>query len=107
MAYHCTYEWWVEIIAPPFVDFAANADHFICDGAFVLYPRQTNMSVNIPLRKGISAHQRKPILDGDSEIYFRLRAEFRDAFSPDRYSEFGYSIEGRGSRPLPKCNDSN
>lgn len=106
-AYNCTYESWIEIIKPPFIDFTGAVDHFASTNPFSLYSKHEAMAINIPVRKDILPHQVSAILKGDLEVCFRIKIEYRDAFTPCRYANFGYSIEGLGLRFLPKYNDSN
>ncbi len=44
---------------------------------------------------------------GHQVLCFRIRMEYKDAFSETRWQEFGFSVRSAGMEYLPKYNDSN
>lgn len=106
-AYDCTYESWIEILQPPFVDFTSAADHFGSSNRFSLHSRHKPTVINIPLRQGITPQQVRSVHQGELDVCVRVKVVYRDAFTPNRYANFGYMVDATGFRFLPKYLDSN
>jgi hypothetical protein len=107
VAYDCSWQSWIEIVTPPFEDFSDKADQFISPNPFSLLPKHDPMVLNLVITSGISSIQKARILSHDLWICFRVKIDYSDAFTPKRYANFCFRIEGSGLQPLPKYNDSN
>jgi hypothetical protein len=106
-AYEATYQSWIELLPFPFTDFTEGADHFMSENPYSVYPHHDDILLNIPIRKGLSEGQLKDLRDLRLYACVRIRVAFRDAFSPSRYSNFGFYVTHEGAGFLPKYNDSN
>jgi hypothetical protein len=108
-AYECIYESWIELlpVPHPVADFTPNADHRDVAERFSLPPNHEPLVVNIPFTNGLSDADRADVGNARRTAYVRLRVTFRDAFTPDRYADFGYWVMYRGLGILPKYHDSN
>lgn len=106
-AYELTYQSWIELLPFPFIDFTEEADHFASENPYSLYPNHDPVALNIPIRKGLTEAQLKDLRELKVYACVRVRVAFRDAFSPSRYSNFGFYVMREGAGFLPKYNDSN
>jgi hypothetical protein len=108
-AYECVYESWIEMlpIPPPVMDFTDKADHVKVAERFSLAPNADPIVINIPFRNGLTADDRRDLGQARRSAYIRLRVTFRDAFSPERYADFGYWVMNKGLGILPKYHNSN
>lgn len=106
-AYDLVYESWIELLPFPFVDFTPSADHHKASEGKVLNPNHTPITINIPKRKGITDQQLSDLKQLRLYACIRVRVEYRDAFSTNRYAEFGYCVMANGLGFLPKYNDAN
>jgi len=107
-AYDFDYESWIEVISGPFQDFSDAADYFKSEDRFVIYSNNQPLILNIPLRKGITEQQLTDLRQLRTQTCLRIRAEYRDAFSPGRrwYANFGFVVLPTGLGFLPKYNDA-
>jgi hypothetical protein len=103
-AYDCTYETWVEVLPSPFEDFTSAAKYFKSPNAFVLYPNSQDAVINIPL--SLTSGDKEDITSIRKLLCIRIRVFYRD-FKPDRFVNFGYSVQYGGFGILPKYNDCN
>jgi len=107
-AYDFVYESWIEVLALPFQDFTAAADYFKSADRIVLYPNhEPPLVINIPLRGGLSQERLDDLRRLRLHACLRIRVEYRDAFSPIRYANFGFVVMANGLSFLPKYNDAN
>lgn len=106
-AYEVTYQSWIELLPFPFADFTGAADHFASENPCSIYPHYDPIILNIPIRNGLSEAQLKDLRELRLYACVRICVTFRDAFSPSRYSNFGFYVMSDGMGWLPKYNDSN
>jgi len=102
-----TYESWMETLSFPFQDFSPAADHFRSLEKLTLYPDHIPLIINIPIRQGLTETQLYDLRKLKSFACIRVRVEFKDAFSPKRWADFGFYITSSGLGFLPKYNNSN
>jgi hypothetical protein len=105
-AYDLVYESWIELLPFPFEDFTAAADHHKSPESMVMYPDHSPLIVNIPIRKGITEQEWSDVKAMRLYVCVRVRAEYRDSFSPKRYAEFGVCVMYDGLGFLPKYNNA-
>ena len=103
----CMYESWIEVVADPETAFTDAADHFSSEKPFGLYPNHQGMTINIPIRSGLSDEQRQAIGHAQMFVAVRIKVTFRDAFTPTRFADFGYWVMLEGMGTLSKYQDSN
>jgi hypothetical protein len=72
----------------------------------VIYPDYSPLIVNIPLRKGITEQEWSDVKRLRLYVCVRVRAEYREVFSPKRYAEFGSCVMYDGLGFLPKYNNA-
>ena len=101
------YESWIEVLPFPFEDFTPVADRFRSPEKLTLYPDHIPLVINIPIRQGLSEQQLHDLKKLRSFACVRVRVEYRDAFNPKRWAEFGFYITSSGLGFLPKYNNSN
>jgi hypothetical protein len=106
-AHDLIYESWIELLPMPFVDFTTAADHHRQSEKTVLYPNHRPIIINLPIRRGVSEGEFAAIRDLRLITCIRIRVEYRDAFNPARYAEFGFMVHQDGMGFLPKYNDAN
>jgi hypothetical protein len=108
-AYECIYESWIEMLPlpPPVMDFSSKADYASVADRFSLPPNHEGRVINIPFTQGLSEADRLDLGHARRTAYVRLRVTFRDAFTPNRYAEFGFYVMFDGLGSLPKYQDSN
>jgi len=107
-AYDCRYETWIELLPFPFTEFSTLADHVISEEPCVLYPNHKSMTINIPIRSGLTAEDRRDILDYRRHICLRVLVRYKDVFSwRKRWASFAFYVEPQGFAFLPKYNDAN
>jgi hypothetical protein len=106
-AYDVTYQSWIELRPFPFTDFTEAADYFSSQSPYSIYPHHDPIILNVPIRAGLSETQLVDLRELRLYACVRIRVAFRDAFSPNRYSNFGLYVMREGMGWLPKYNDSN
>jgi len=106
-AYDVTYETWIEVVNPPFVDFSIFAEHFVSTEPFSLHSKHRAILINIPLNRELTDSEQALIRSRHKEVCVRMLVKYRDAWEPQRYANFGYIIDSEGLRLLPKYRDSN
>ena len=77
------------------------------ENKYSLHSRHKPMIANVPLRQGITPQQVSAVKRNQLDICIRIKVTFRDAYSPNRYANFGYMLDAQGFRFLPKYHDSN
>ena len=85
--------------------FSDAATHFASANPFSLYPNHDPMVINIPAE--ITEAQQVAIRNAELLICVRLLVRFSNAFTNDRFADFGYWIMFEGLRNLRKYSDSN
>jgi hypothetical protein len=103
-AHEFCYETWIEVLPAPFADFTAMVEHVDFSGPVVLSPNHQPLIANIPVSRGIVMDDHKRIRKGELIVCVRVRAKYRDAFSPSRCVDFGFMVYGDGLGYLPKYN---
>lgn len=104
-AYDCKYETWIELLPFPFTGFSKLADHVVEDHPVVLYPNHDAITINIPIRAGLTSPERQDILDYRRHICIRVEANYKDVFSwKRRTASFAFHVEPSGFAFLPKYN---
>ena len=98
------YETWIEVLALPFTKFTSGVDHFKSKDRTVLYPDSPPLIINIPIERGVTNDQLDALRKGDLHVCFRIRATYKDAFSPKQTVSFGFVTYPRGLGYLPKYN---
>jgi hypothetical protein len=105
-AYDVVYETWIELLKFPFQDFTSSAEHHKAPERTVMYPHHAPAIITISITKGITKEQLAALRQLHLYVCIRLRVEYRDAFSPRRYAEFGVCVLHDGLGFLPKYNDA-
>lgn len=106
-AYGVVYDSWIELLPQPFVDFTPSADHFKSTEESVLYPNHSPITVNIPIRSGLTEPQLTDLTKLRLYACVRVRVEYRDLFKRKRFADFGFYITAEGLGFLPKYNSAN
>jgi hypothetical protein len=101
------YEWWIEIMPFPFIDFTDNADYYRSPELISVYPGQPPMVLNMPLSRGLTAAQLLELKRAEKFACIRVKATYRDGFSKKlQWVSFGYYIQADGLGFLEKYNYS-
>jgi hypothetical protein len=98
---------WIELLPFPFKDFTASASSYKHDHPAALYPNHSPWIINIPIQSGITEAQQADLRGLRLDACIRIYVTYRDAFSGDRYANFGFYIAAEGLGFLPKYNDAN
>jgi hypothetical protein len=104
VARNLTYETWIELLPLPFVDFTSGADHFASTDPMVLYPNHEPLTINIPIRTGLTARQLDDLRHFRICACIRILVHYDDAFGPNRTVSFGLVVRHNGLGYLPKYN---
>ncbi len=105
-AYDFVYETWIELLEFPFKDFTLSAEHHKSTEQTVLYPNHGPLIINIPITKGLTLQQLSDLRALRQYACVRVRVQYRDASSPHRRANFGFSVTREGPTHLPKYNDA-
>jgi len=118
-AFHCIQHTWVELVANEVTDagfsfnsaafaFTSAADYQVSDTPLSVYPNHSATQLNTPIRHGdLTPDERLAIEKAQLIICIRVRFEFRDAFNPKRFADFGFWVTHQGLGHLAKYQDSN
>src|ERR1700675_2942053 len=86
-AYDLTYESWIELLSFPFEDFTGGADHFASLNPCAIYPKHQGMTVNVPIRAGLTQAEREDMLHNRRFICIRVLVNYTDVFGKTRYAD--------------------
>ena len=102
-----TYETWVEVLPFPFLDFTANVDYHKSAEPISVYPGQSPVILNIPLRRGLMDVECEELRRLKKFACIRVKATYRDGLSKKhQWVSFGYWVQSDGLGFLDKYNDS-
>jgi hypothetical protein len=104
-AYDFSWETWIELLSFPFEDFTDAAEHHKSTERSVIYPNNDPLTINIPITKGITEQELSDLRALRVYACIRIRVEYRDAFSPVKVANFGFSVLKEGFGFLAKYND--
>jgi hypothetical protein len=107
-AYDCRYETWIELLPFPFTEFSTLADHVVSQEPCVLHANHKPITINIPMRGGLTHFEKEDVIHYRRHICVRVRATYRDIFGwRRRWISAAFYIEPSGFAFLPKYNDAN